>query len=237
MIVNENKVIITKDNIYKLKDKNLISVDLKEDNIFNKLVEIIILDEDIYIETIDIPTCKLKIIDNIIQNYIKEKFLNWDEMLINYVVVKNNSKKCKVKFYCVNSKELTKLRCREENIKIKKIRMFQSIMKQEGNKLIKEKQYVIYSLFKNKVYIMLVFNGIIMSQAVLNKDKYIFKNIKKYMDTVKTELKYLNAEKDINIWKIDFDFKFKPINLKRYKFMEDVCLDVEEKELFQIGIS
>lgn len=237
MIFSKNKIVITKDNIYKLKENTLQSINLKDKKNFDKPLEILILEEDMYIETIDIPLCKIKTIEKIIYNHIKERFLNWQELLFDYSIINKSSKGYKIVFYCMDSKELSKLRCLNEKIKISNIRIFQHVIEEESNKLIKDQQYIIYTLFNKRFYIYFIFKGVIISGVTFYKDKLTHKNIEEYALSIKNIVTQLNIKENINIWQIDFNLKFKPINLIKYKSMEEICLNIEEKETFHIGIS
>lgn len=237
MIFSENKIVITKDNIYKLKEKTLQSINLKDKFFFDKPLEILILEEDMYIETIDIPVCNIKTIEKIIYNHIKERFLNWDELLFDYSIINKSLTGYKIVFYCIDSKELSKLRCLNEKIRISNIKIFQHVIEEESNKLIKDHQYIICTLFNKRFYIYFIFKGVIISGATFYKDKLTYKNIEEYVLSLKNTAAELNIKENINIWQIDFNLKFKPANLRKYRCMEDICLNIEEKETFHIGIS
>lgn len=147
-----------------------------------KKLDIIIEGEELFIFDLDLSFIKLLNLKVIIDNILQRKFLNRENILFDYKIVKITYKTIKVLIYCINGKNMTILN-EELSHKINSIKALQLIYSQVYIRRLKKKSFLLIVRKNEKLYLLIVKNKLLIANRIFSQqDKLWNKKLLEYID-------------------------------------------------------
>lgn len=156
-----NKKIILKENLDFLQNSQMV--------INNRNLYILVEGEKILIKNITIPKGSKKYIDDTIRNELKYNFIDVDNIIYSYSLIKEYDNKCDFLVFCINCEKLSLLENYIGNgTVLKRVELIQFCFINYFNRKIMNKNYYLVFSMNNYYYYLLCCNQHIVSNSILS---------------------------------------------------------------------
>lgn len=172
------KVIINKNTVRTRRNRYLYEEIFEaKRELQKKNLNVVLLDEEFYIECVTIPRCRKRYIDSVIEIEVEKKFKEKDEILYNYSIVQKDKEKIKILINYIDSKSINCLRPLKKHLKINSIYPIQIIASKKIKRKVKKNTFIALFPYEDIIYGFTYYKNLVLGTTVIRKD-YTFEKIK-----------------------------------------------------------
>lgn len=164
VLINKNMV-STKRNRYLYEEVFEAKRELQKKNL-----NVILLEEEFYIESLTIPRCRKKYIDSIVEMEVAKKFKEKDDILYNYSIVHKDKEKIKIIINYIDSKNINSLRPLKKILKINSVYPIQIIASKKIKRKVRKNIFIAVFHYKDIFYGFTYYNNLILGTTLIRKD-------------------------------------------------------------------
>lgn len=164
VIINKN-IVSTKRNRYLYEEIFEAKGELQKKNL-----NVVLLEEEFYIECVTIPRCRKRYIDSVVEIEVAKKFKEKDDILYNYSIVYKDKEKIKILINYIDSKNINCLRPLKKNLKINSVYPIQIIASKKIKRKVKKNIFIAVFPYEDILYGFTYYNNLILGTTLIRKD-------------------------------------------------------------------
>ncbi|NME63171.1 hypothetical protein HF846_00990 [Clostridium cadaveris] len=210
VIIDRNRI-STKRNHYLHEEILEAKKELQKKNL-----NVVLLEEEFYIECLTIPKCRKKYIDAVVQSEVNNKFKEKDDILYNYSIVYKGKENIKILINYIDSKNINCLKHLKKVLKISSVYPVQILESKKIKRKLRKNIFVAIFPYEDVLYGFTYYKKLILGTIIIRKDDSFEKTKDKIIELMTLSndiIKQLNKEIPNEIYFFKDSINFIKINV------------------------